>query len=221
MYADTLLSSSSPLSGGQRLVLLMTLFHISIIATSNYLVQIPFQMFGLHTTWGAFTFPFVFLATDLTVRLFGREPARQIIFRAMLPALIISYLISVMFANGTFQSDGLSSFNAFVGRIALASFTAYLVGQLLDITIFNNLRNLRMWWVAPTASTIAGNLIDTISFFAVAFYQSSDTFMAANWMEIAVVDYGWKLAISITFFLPAYGLLLSTLQKRLQNKMDY
>ncbi|WP_415837440.1 7-cyano-7-deazaguanine/7-aminomethyl-7-deazaguanine transporter [Parendozoicomonas haliclonae] len=197
------------------MVLLMAFFHIAIITASNYLVQIPFQMFGLHTTWGAFTFPFVFLATDLTVRLFGREPAQQIIFRAMFPALAISYLISVLFANGSFQPDGLNGFNSFVARIALASFTAYLVGQLLDITVFNKLRTLKAWWVAPAASTVAGNLIDTIAFFAVAFFQSSDAFMAEHWMEIAMVDYGWKLAISMLFFLPAYGLVLNALQKYL------
>ena len=220
MYNNTL---SSPISyhGAQTsqraklLVAAMALFHIIVIAASNYLVQIPFQIFGFHTTWGAFTFPFIFLATDLTVRMFGREPARGIVFRAMFPGLVISYLVSVMFANGIWQPDGLSSFSPLVARIALASFTAYLVGQLLDITIFNRLRQLQQWWIAPAASTIIGNLIDTICFFAVAFYQSSDAFMAEHWLEIGAVDYGWKLAISMLFFLPAYGVLLSLLQRYL------
>ena len=205
----------------QKLIITMTLFHISIVAASNYLVQIPFQIFGLHTTWGAFTFPFVFLATDLTVRLFGHKPARQIIFRAMFPALIVSYLVSVMFYDGQFQPNGLSSFDTFVARIALASFTAYLVGQLLDITIFDRLRMMHHWWVAPSSSTIIGNLIDTLSFFWVAFYQSSDVFMAENWMEIALVDYAWKLAISMAFFLPIYGVVLNTLQKKLLKRTRY
>jgi queuosine precursor transporter len=53
-------------------------FHMLVIASSNYLVQLPFTLFGLHTTWGAFTFPFIFLATDLTVRIFGAPLARRI-----------------------------------------------------------------------------------------------------------------------------------------------
>ncbi len=218
MSSDTLtLSAHNTNHQDERaLILGLTLFHITIIAASNYLVQIPFQMFGLHTTWGAFTFPFIFLATDITVRLFGRLPAQRIIFAAMFPSLILSYLVSVLFADGVFQPDGLLSFSPFVARIALASFAAYLIGQLLDITIFNRLRALPQWWVAPAASTIMGNLIDTLSFFMVAFYQSSDPFMAANWMEIAAVDYVWKLAISLLFFLPAYGVILNLLLKRLK-----
>ena len=78
----------------KRLLLIVTAFHIIVIAASNYLVQFPFEIFGFHTTWGAFSFPFIFLATDLTVRLFGSSLARQIIFRAMLPALLISYVVS-------------------------------------------------------------------------------------------------------------------------------
>ena len=209
-------SDTSISSGSMRLILLMALFHILVIASSNYLVQIPFQMFGLHTTWGAFTFPFAFLATDLTVRLFGRKPARKIVLCAMFPALLVSYLVSVLFDGGQYHPEGLTSFNAFVGRIALASFTAYLLGQLLDITIFNRLRQLRRWWIAPAASTVFGNLLDTLCFFSVAFYHSDDVFMAGHWPEIAAVDYGWKLIISMLLFLPLYGLLLNALQKTLQ-----
>ncbi|MCL6271750.1 7-cyano-7-deazaguanine/7-aminomethyl-7-deazaguanine transporter [Sansalvadorimonas sp. 2012CJ34-2] len=198
-----------------RLILILSLFHILTIASSNYLVQIPFQVFGMHTTWGAFTFPFIFLATDLTVRLFGRQPAQAIIFRAMFPAIVVSYMVSVLFSDGQFQSNGLSEFNPFVARIALASFLAYIIGQLMDITVFNKLRQLSAWWVAPAASTIFGNLVDTISFFGIAFHGSSDPFMAEHWTEFALVDYGWKLVISMLLFLPLYGVLLNRIQRYL------
>ncbi|BBI62103.1 hypothetical protein HSBAA_34090 [Vreelandella sulfidaeris] len=81
----------------RRCLMVMVAFHIGIIAASNYLVQLPFTLFGFHTTWGAFSFPFIFLATDLTVRLFGKGPARSIILRVMLPALLVSYVVSVVF----------------------------------------------------------------------------------------------------------------------------
>ena len=100
--------------------------HIFIIAISNYLVQIPVGFFGFITTWGSVTFPFIFLVTDLTVRIFGQQLARRIIFFAMLPALAISYYFSVVFANGQFVGhEHLLDFNLFVFRIVLASFTAY------------------------------------------------------------------------------------------------
>lgn len=198
----------------KRALLLLISFHILIISASNYLVQLPFQLFGFHTTWGAFSFPFVYLATDLTVRIFGKQPARRIIFMAMLPALVISYVIGVVFHDGSFQGlAALTEPNNFVLRIALASFTAYLFGQLMDIRVFSAIREHCAWWVAPTASTVIGNLIDTLVFFGVAFYQSQDSFMAANWPEIATVDYSFKLLISLCLFLPAYGVLLKVLQE--------
>lgn len=200
----------------QRALLLLVSFHILIIAASNYLVQLPFQLFGFHTTWGAFSFPFVYLATDLTVRIFGQQHARQIILKAMLPALVISYFIGVLFHQGSFQgAQSLAEFNSFVFRIAFASFAAYLVGQLMDIRVFAKLRSTKSWWVAPAASTVVGNLIDTLVFFSVAFYASSDPFMATHWPEIATVDYGFKLMVSLGLFLPAYGVLLKVLQDRI------
>ncbi|MDN2662049.1 7-cyano-7-deazaguanine/7-aminomethyl-7-deazaguanine transporter [Psychromonas sp. 14N.309.X.WAT.B.A12] len=200
----------------RRALTLLVGFHILIICASNYLVQLPFTLFGWHTTWGAFSFPFVYLATDLTVRIFGQESARRIIFKAMVPALVVSYVIGVLFHQGALQGmDALAEYNSFVLRIALASFAAYLFGQLLDIKVFAKLRATKQWWVAPTASTLLGNLLDTLVFFSFAFYASTDVFMAENWPEIAMVDYGFKLLVSICLFLPAYGVLLKTLEKRI------
>lgn len=204
----------------RRCLFLMVVFHITIIAASNYLVQLPFTLFGLHTTWGAFSFPFIFLATDLTVRLFGKEPARAIILRVMFPALVVSYLVSVIFPRGDYAGlAALGEWNTFVARIALASFLAYAIGQLLDVQVFNRLRRL-VWWVAPVCSTVIGNFADTIAFFFTAFYQSPDAFMAANWLEIALVDYAIKLGISLLFFLPLYGVLLAWLMRRLMVWTD-
>ncbi len=200
----------------KRALLILVSFHIVVIAASNYLVQLPFTIFGLHTTWGAFSFPFVYLATDLTVRIFGAQSARKIIFGAMVPALVISYLVSVLWFEGQFVGvSGLTEFNTFVGRIAFASFAAYLLGQLMDIKVFARLREQAAWYVAPMASTVIGNLVDTLVFFSVAFYASSDPFMAEHWTEIAMVDYGFKLAISLLLFLPAYGVLLRVLTDKI------
>ncbi len=200
----------------RRCLAALVAFHILIIAASNYLVQLPFTLFGLHTTWGAFSFPFIFLATDLTVRLFGKGPARLIIARVMLPALLISYALSVWFEKGEFRSlEALGNFNLFVARIALASFMAYVIGQLLDIQVFDRLRRSARWWVAPAVSTVFGNLADTFAFFSIAFHHGPDAFMASHWVEIAWVDYAVKLTISLLLFLPMYGLLLGWLTRRL------
>ncbi|MES4615975.1 7-cyano-7-deazaguanine/7-aminomethyl-7-deazaguanine transporter [Klebsiella pneumoniae] len=199
----------------------LSLFHLLVITSSNYLVQLPISIFGFHTTWGAFSFPFIFLATDLTVRIFGAPLARRIIFAVMVPALAISYGISALFYMGEWQGfAALGTFNLFVARIAVASFMAYALGQILDVHVFNRLRQSRRWWLAPTASTLFGNISDTVAFFFIAFWRSPDPFMAAHWGKIALVDYSFKVLISIIFFLPMYGVLLNMLLKRLADKSD-
>jgi queuosine precursor transporter len=188
--------------------------HVAIIVASNYLVQWPVQLFGVLTTWGAFTFPLVFVATDLTVRLLGQRSARRVVARVMLPALAASYAVSVLFHEGRFAGwHALGEFNLFVARIALASLVAYAAGQLLDIAVFARLRRRPPWWLAPAASTVLGSALDTALFFAVAFHRSSDAFMAEHWVGIAVVDYAVKLAISLLAFVPLYRLLLERLAR--------
>jgi len=210
--------NNSSAQSSRSVLIPLVLFHLTVIAASNYLVQIPIKVFGYESTWGAFTFPLIFLATDLTVRIYGAAQARRIIFTAMLPALAISYVLSVLFYQTRFQGfSQLAELNIFVARIAIASFIAYTIGQLLDVTVFNKLRNTKSWWIAPAASTIIGGLIDTVLFFGIAFYQSTDKFMAANWTEIATVDYAFKLIISIALFVPAYGILMNQFSTKLKN----
>ena len=209
---------NAPAQSSRSVLIPLVLFHLTVIAASNYLVQIPVTIFGFHTTWGAFTFPLIFLATDLTVRIYGASQARRIIFTAMLPALLISYVLSVLFYEAKFQGFAqLAELNTFVARIAIASFIAYTIGQLLDVTVFNKFRDTKNWWVAPAASSIIGGLIDTVLFFGIAFYQSTDEFMANNWPEIATVDYIFKLVISVALFVPAYGILMSRFTTKLKS----
>ena len=199
----------------------LSLFHLLVITSSNYLVQLPVAIFGLHTTWGAFSFPFIFLATDLTVRIFGAPLARRIILAVMIPALFISYTISALFYQGEWQGfAALEEMNLFVARIACASFMAYALGQILDIHVFNRLRQKAAWWMAPAAAMFFGNISDTLAFFFIAFYKSPDLFMATHWVEIALVDYSFKVLICMVFFLPAYGVLLNAALKRLAEKSN-
>lgn len=182
------------------------------------MVQFTINIGGIDTTLGAFTFPFIFLSTDLTIRVFGASLARKIIAWTMLPALGVSYVISVLFQSGAFLgSDALRVFNLFVFRIALASFTAYVVGQLLDIFVFNTLRKKNAWWVAPSCAATLGSAIDTLVFFFIAFYACEDEFLAAHWFSLGVVDYITKIIICGLFFLPAYGLILKVLTRKLQS----
>ncbi len=208
-----MVSLSLPAGRRGRIVAALVALHIAIIIASNYLVQLPVTLFGLHSTWGAFTFPLIFLATDLTVRLIGKEAARRVIARAMLPALVASYVVGVLFHDGRFNGwVALAAFNLLVFRVALASYVAYVAGQLLDVHVFDRLRQRsRRWWAAPAGSAIVGQAVDTALFFSVAFAASSNAFMAAHWVEIAAVDYAIKLIVSLSMFVPVYGVLLAVI----------
>jgi uncharacterized integral membrane protein (TIGR00697 family) len=212
-------SVQAPLARVPMYLGILVAFHIAIVIASNYLVQLPITLLGFHSTWGAFSFPFIFLATDLTVRLIGKTEARRVITRAMLPALVASYAVGVLFRDGAFNGwASLAQFNGFVFRIALASFAAYVLGQLLDIQVFDRIRRQsRAWWLAPAAASIFGQALDTLVFFGVAFWRSSDAFMAAHWGEIALVDYVIKLAVSLLFFVPAYGVALAAIVRMLRE----
>ena len=180
----------------QPLVIKLVLFHVVIIALSNYLVQFTGTFMGYTFTWAMFVFPVVILATDLTVRLSNQYNARIVVGLAYVPAILISSLMADW-------------------RIGIASGTAYLVGQLLDIMVFQKIRErTRAWWPAPLVSTLFANIIDTYTFFAVAFHRSADQFMADNWFGIATVDLCFKIVVSVVLFLPVYGALLDWLGSR-------
>jgi len=212
--------SDSPRPQPQTALALLVAFHMFIIIASNYLVQIPVTFFGVNSTWGAFSFPFIFLATDLTVRLIGKAAARRVIARTMVPALVASYLVSVLFQDGRLNDlTVLGEWNVFVFRIACASFAAYVLGQLLDVQVFDRLRRSAIaWWIAPAASAVVGEALDTVAFFSIAFWRSTDPWMAAHWVEIGMVDYATKLTVSLLLFVPLYGVMLTAILRALKPR---
>ena len=129
---------------------------VVVVTASNILVQFPVdaQLGPLNLqdllTWGAFTYPFAFLVTDLTNRYDGANRARLVV--------VVGFIVAL----------GLSAYLA-TPRIALASATAFLVGQLLDISVFSRLRASRNWVLPPLAGSLFGSLIDTLVFFSIAF----------------------------------------------------
>jgi hypothetical protein len=166
-------------------------------------------LFGFNTTWGAFTYPFIFIITDLTTRLLGEDKARRVVYYSMFPGLIVSYIITVALSDNNFLS-----LNILALRIATACFMAYIIGQLLDIYVFQRLRNKKEWWKAPLCSTFLGNIIDTFVFFFIAFYQCEVPELRDNWLEIAYVDLFFKVIISTILFVPIYGAILNRMLKR-------
>ncbi|MEM7488102.1 MAG: queuosine precursor transporter, partial [Pseudomonadota bacterium] len=129
----------------------------AIVVASN--VGVQFLIADGWLTWGAFSYPLAFLVTDVTNRLYGTEKARKVVLAGFAVGLVCSLI-------GT---QIMGEFGPLVTlRIALASGTAFLVAQLIDLGVFSTLRN-RAWWVAPLTSSVVGSIVDTALFFTIAF----------------------------------------------------
>ncbi len=150
-----------------------------VIVSSNILVKIPINELW---TWGAFTFPFAFLITDLTNRFYGAASARKVVFTGF----GIGVVASLVFADP---------------RIAAASGIAFLTAQLVDVTIFNKLRN-RTWWIAPFTSSVISTILDTWLFFFLAFVATG-----ASWYGWAFGDLMVKWSVSLAALIP-YGIFV-------------
>ena len=181
----------------------------AIVLASNILVQHPL---GLWLTWGAITYPFAFLVTDLTNRLQGPAAARRVVLAGFLTGLGCS-LVGTQIAN---------EFGPLVTlRIAIGSGAAFLVAQLLDVTVFDRLRRAA-WWRAPLISTLVGSTLDTAMFFTIAFSATLIWIEPANdvswatanqpllgfgpnlpfWVSLAVADWCAKITLAIVALLP-------------------
>ena len=189
----------------------LMLAHIIIIAVSNYLVQFKIDVFGNPLAIAAFTFPLVVVLTDLTVRLLGKQTGRAVIALAFIPAILVS--MAVVKLGGAPDSVAF--------RIGLGSGMAYFISNLLDVYVFQYFREkYSTWWIAPTLSSIVSTFIDTYTFFFTAFYKGANEFMAANWFTVATNNSISKVLVSLIVILPAYGVLLSYVQKKFVKEDD-
>lgn len=192
----------------------------AIVVASNILVQF---LYGQWLTWGAFTYPFAFLVTDLTNRLYGAAAARRVVLVGFVVGAICSLI-------GT-QIVG--SFGPLVSlRVAIGSGAAFLAAQMLDITVFNRLR-AAAWWHAPLISTLIGSTLDTAIFFTTAFSAALVMLEPGNdvgwanqplpllgvgpevplWVSLAVADWSVKLGLAVVALVP-FRLIIAKLITR-------
>ena len=190
----------------------------AIVVASNILVQF---LFGQWLTWGAFTYPLAFLVTDVMNRVYGEKPARMVVLCGFVVGVICSLI-------GT---QIMGEFGPLVTlRIAIASGSAFLVAQLLDVSIFSALRG-GQWWRAPLVSTLVGSAVDTILFFSIAFSAALTWIEPVNdvswageplpllgvgpvvplWVSLAVADWLVKLSLALIARIP-FRLIVRRLQ---------
>ena len=176
-----------------RLLLLLPVLMGVVVLSSNYLVQFPIKYYGLEEilTYGAFTYPIAFLITDLANRSYGKLVARKIVY--------IGFIIGI-----TFTLFFTTNFSDLISvRIAIGSGTAFIVSQLLDVQIFDKLRE-KEWFVAPLTSSFIGSVVDTFLFFSISFYGTG-----IAWVTLSAGDLAVKIFVTLLMLIP-FRLLLGT-----------
>ena len=178
-----------------KLFLLFSLIMGIVVLASNYLVQFPIKYYGLEEilTYGAFSYPIAFLITDLANRSFGKLVARKIVYIGFTIGILFTLIFSTNFA------DLISV------RIAIGSGTAFIIAQLLDVQIFDQLRK-RQWFIAPLTSSLIGSTIDTFLFFSISFYATG-----IPWVTLSLGDLAVKILVALVMLIP-FRILLGTLK---------
>jgi uncharacterized integral membrane protein (TIGR00697 family) len=173
-------------NSGLNLFVILSIFMGVVIIASNYLVQFPINKFNLQDvlTYGAFSYPIVFLITDLANRSFGKKKARKLVYIGFVVGILLTVFVSINF------QDIISI------RIAIGSGTAFLIAQLIDIEIFQRLRKNK-WFVAPITSSVIGSTIDTFLFFSIAFLGTG-----ISWITLAFGDLLVKLLMAFLMLIP-------------------
>ena len=178
-----------------KLFFLLSLTMGVVVLASNYLVQFPIKYYGLDEilTYGAFSYPIAFLITDLANRSYGKIIARRIVYIGFTIGVSFTLLFSTNFA------DLISV------RIAIGSGMAFIVAQLLDVQIFDQLRK-RKWFVAPLTSSFIGSTVDTFIFFSISFYGTG-----IPWITLSLGDLAVKIFVALLMLIP-FRLLIGTLK---------
>ena len=178
-----------------KLFLLLSFLMGVVVLSSNYLVQFPIKYYGLEEilTYGAFSYPVAFLITDLANRSYGKLVARKIVYIGFAIGVSFTLLFSTNFA------DLISV------RIAIGSGTAFLVAQLMDVQIFDQLRK-KKWFIAPITSSFIGSTVDTFLFFSISFYATG-----IPWVTLSLGDLAVKIFVALIMLIP-FRLLLGTLK---------
>ena len=178
-----------------KFFIMLSLIMGVVVLASNYLVQFPIEYYGLEEilTFGAFSYPVAFLITDLANRSYGKVIARKIVYIGFIIGIIFTLFFSTNFA------DLISV------RIAIGSGTAFLVAQLLDVQIFDQLRK-KKWFVAPLTSSLIGSTIDTFLFFSISFYATG-----IPWVTLSLGDLAVKVLVALLMLIP-FRLLLGTIK---------
>jgi queuosine precursor transporter len=179
---------------------------------------VEWSLFGisgtLNFTAGVLLWPFVFIMTDVINEYFGVRGVRLIswIAVAFIAYAFLAAYVAISLAPATFWLDvnaGLGvpdiqkSYALVFGQglwTISGSIVAFLIGQLIDVTVFHRILRLtgdRFVWLRATASTAVSQLLDSFIVLYIAFVLGPQKWSIPQFLAVGTVNYGYKMCAAI------------------------
>jgi uncharacterized integral membrane protein (TIGR00697 family) len=186
----------------ERFFIFLTAVFVAALITGDFVGGKFFTFFGRTFSAGIIPFPLTFVLTDVVNEFYGTHGARRLTYAGLAGAVFVWLVINLALALPTSPDSPIPDavFRGAFGtsaRLYVASLTAYIVGQLLDISVFQILRRLtghRLLWLRATGSTVLSQAIDSITVsFVFLVGTRSLSFIAGN----AANNYVGKLAMAV------------------------
>lgn len=151
---------------------------------------------------GIIPFPITFILTDLLNEFYGKQGARFITWIGFGMSLLTYILLTVgeqlpLDTKTQISKSVFLTISTQYTGMFIASLTAYLIGQMLDIQVFHVFRSVtkhRFIWLRATGSTVISQLFDSLIVSFIAFWgkmQPSDI------LHLALDNYTWKFLIAL------------------------
>jgi uncharacterized integral membrane protein (TIGR00697 family) len=195
----------------QRFFVILTALFVAALVTGDFVGGKFFVVFGHTFSAGIVPFPLTFVLTDIVNEFYGTHGARRLTYAGLIAAVFVWAVITLALALPTSPESPIPDavFRGAFGtsaRLYVASLTAYVIGQLLDITIFHSVRRMtghRFIWLRATGSTVLSQIVDSVT---VSFVFLVGTKPMGFILSNAAHNYFGKLGMAILLTPLIYGL---------------
>ena len=161
----------------KKILIALAIYLTSLFAANTLGLKIMPFLFGSHLSVAVFSFPVVFLMTDVVGEVYGKRIAKFFVLAGFLStALFIAYsfvsLVLPWSPDGEWAKDGYNTIFGVSARIAIASLVAFLIAEYQDVISFFFLREkmgVKFFWLRSFLSNLWSQLLDTVIFMVIAF----------------------------------------------------
>lgn len=187
----------------KKLLVALSLYLTSLIAANTLGLKIMPFLFGSHLSVGIFSFPIVFLMTDVVGEVYGKNVAKLFVLAGFV-STVLFILYSVLSLSLPWADAGLwakEGYNQVFGislRIALASIAAFGIGEYQDVLTFFLLRDrgIKPFWLRSFVSNLWSQLLDTVIFMVIAF---AGVYSTTALLNITVTWWLYKVAMAALY----------------------